>query len=178
MHPRRSLFPFVVPYSLNIGMSNRHKSHVDACFLFLLRPSPSFPYFSKKSRDFFFMWKTFRLKTLKATTVVTLFWSAIIFAIIHFSFSFRSLLSDFSLYLSVCQLLCLPTVRPICHWWHSTFHSPHYYPTFVTFAALVRNVKVVKLKPVQPAKYSSCVWVTRSKSHWVGQRLGFNPLFL
>jgi hypothetical protein len=39
-------------------------------------------------------------------------------------------------------------------------------------------VKVVKLKPLQPAKYSSCVWVTRSKSHWVGQRLGFNPLFL
>lgn len=97
---------------------------------------------------------------------------------ISLSFSFRSLLSDFSLYRSVCQLLCLPTVRPICHWWHSTFHSPHYYPTFVTFAALVRNVKVVKLKPVQPAKYSSCVWVTRSKSHWVGQRLGFNPLFL
>jgi hypothetical protein len=35
-------------------MSNRHKSHVDACFLFLLRPSPSFPYFSKKITRLFF----------------------------------------------------------------------------------------------------------------------------
>jgi hypothetical protein len=50
----------VDPYSLSlchivsIGMSNRHKSHVDACFLFLLRPSPSFPYFSKKITRLFF----------------------------------------------------------------------------------------------------------------------------
>ena len=38
------------------------------------------------------------------------------------------------------------------------------------------NVKVVKLKPVQPVKNISCVsYCTRSKSHWVGQRLGTNP---
>jgi hypothetical protein len=42
------------------------------------------------------------------------------------------------------------------------------------------NVKVVKLKPVQPVKNISCVsYCTRSKSHWVRTTVGKNqPLFV
>ena len=77
---------------------------------------------------------------------------------------------------SVCQLYVPPNCSP--HLSLMTFHFP--------FASLLPrllpllcwyNVKVVKLKPMQPAKCSSCVsYCTHSKSHWVGQRLGTNPL--
>lgn len=174
----------VDPYSLSschivsIGMSNRHKSHVDACFLFLLRPSPSFPYFSKKSRDFFLcgkrsdwkLWKQQRsLRSSDQQSFLPSFISLSLSLSGHFYLTFPSTF----LFVNFCaSQLFAPSVIDDIPLSIRLIITPRLLPL------LVGNVKVVKLKPVQPAKYSSCVWVTRSKSHWVGQRLGSNPLFL
>ena len=133
------------------------------------------------------LFSLFFISLFKNTRLVFLCWKNV--ASKNFCLSFISLALSLSghIYLTFLSLSLL-YIHVFVNFWASQLFAPSVIddiPLSIRIVITLRllplplpgiNVKVVKLKPVQPVKNISCVsYCTRSKSHWVGQRLGTNP---